>query len=333
MAELTVRFDLTFGTRSLRCLMAAAMLFSVASEVASESVTLTTYYPAPSGVYTQMIVTGNTYLARDTATNNGKVAIGIGAINPLLDDLLSIAGNSGNISIGKNYPGWNGLWLNGLGAGTSASDQANYNLLSGQGAPDLFINRPAGYAIYFREGNVNQIFIAPGGSVGIGTVGPVAPLDVVAAGATGGYIHVAGNSAPGTLTQGAYLSWNGWSGGLGETDFINNKGGGGGGFAFLNNGFSTGLANQQMYIDPIAGSLTTTQGCAPTSIPNVAGVTSGLCPGQYVATVSGLYATQMTLPFSNYATSGDPGEGISADTGENTIDYLCCPCPASGCNL
>lgn len=72
MAELNVRFDLSFGTRSLRCIMAACMIFSVATEVASESVTLTTYYPAPSGVYTQMITTGNTYLDRDSL---GKVGI------------------------------------------------------------------------------------------------------------------------------------------------------------------------------------------------------------------------------------------------------------------
>ncbi|MBI4061557.1 MAG: hypothetical protein HY403_09015 [Elusimicrobia bacterium] len=36
-----------------------------AAPLASESVTLTTYYPAPSGVYQQMITTGATYLARD----------------------------------------------------------------------------------------------------------------------------------------------------------------------------------------------------------------------------------------------------------------------------
>ena len=65
MAELTVRFDLSFGVRSLRCLLIAGMIFSAATEVASESVTLTTYYPAPSGVYVQMITTGNTFLARD----------------------------------------------------------------------------------------------------------------------------------------------------------------------------------------------------------------------------------------------------------------------------
>lgn len=37
----------------------------MAMELSSESVTLTTYYPAPSGVYQQMITTGKTHLARD----------------------------------------------------------------------------------------------------------------------------------------------------------------------------------------------------------------------------------------------------------------------------
>lgn len=72
MAELVVRFDVRFGGRAARGLMAAAMFFAAVPELASESVTLTTYYPAPSGVYAQMITTGNTYLARD----GGAVRIG-----------------------------------------------------------------------------------------------------------------------------------------------------------------------------------------------------------------------------------------------------------------
>lgn len=72
MAELVVRFDVRFGSRAARGLMAAVMFFAAVPELASESVTLTTYYPAPSGVYAQMITTGNTYLARD----GGAVRIG-----------------------------------------------------------------------------------------------------------------------------------------------------------------------------------------------------------------------------------------------------------------
>ena len=65
MAEIVIRLDLRVGEgvrKSGRLLLAGALLFSLAPELASESVTLTTYYPAPSGVYTTMITTNNTYL-------------------------------------------------------------------------------------------------------------------------------------------------------------------------------------------------------------------------------------------------------------------------------
>jgi hypothetical protein len=68
------------------------------------------------------------------------------------------------------------------------------------------------------------------GNVGIGTVSPVAPLDV------SGYLRVSGNTSPATGPQGAYLGWNALTGGTGETDFINSKGGGSGGFAFMQAG-------------------------------------------------------------------------------------------------
>lgn len=49
----------------------------------------------------------------------------------------------------------------------------------------------------------------------------------------GTLVRVGGTTSPNIPTQGAYLSWNALSGGLGETDFINQRGGGGGGFAFF----------------------------------------------------------------------------------------------------
>jgi hypothetical protein len=72
MADISIHFDLRVGRRSTRWLMAAVMVLAAAPEVASESVTLSTYYPAPSGVYTNMITTGQTLLARD----GGNVGIG-----------------------------------------------------------------------------------------------------------------------------------------------------------------------------------------------------------------------------------------------------------------
>jgi hypothetical protein len=79
-----------------------------------------------------------------------------------------------------------------------------------------------------------------GGKVGIGTTNPVAPLDIGAP----GYLHVGGTVSPTVAAQGAYLSWN-VTGGVGETDFINNQGGGSGGFYFLK---SNALTSPLMFI-------------------------------------------------------------------------------------
>ncbi len=53
---------------------------------------------------------------------------------------------------------------------------------------------------------------------------------------SGGYssIFPIGSNPSSAGTQGAWIGWNALTGGTGETDFINNKGGGTGGFAFMN---------------------------------------------------------------------------------------------------
>ncbi|MBI5211142.1 MAG: hypothetical protein HY927_14315 [Elusimicrobia bacterium] len=45
-------------------------------ELGSESVSLTTYYPAPSGIYARMVTTGATFMARTAGDVNSYVAIG-----------------------------------------------------------------------------------------------------------------------------------------------------------------------------------------------------------------------------------------------------------------
>ncbi len=85
MSEIILRFDIRCTRRAIQGTLAAAMVLAAAAELGSEAVTLTTYYPAPSGVYTQMITTGNAFLARD----GGKV--GIGTSSPAAK--LDVAGN------------------------------------------------------------------------------------------------------------------------------------------------------------------------------------------------------------------------------------------------
>ena len=87
MAGLNVHLDLNLGTRGLRGVLVVAMLLAAAPELCSETETLTTYYPSPSGVYTQMITTGNTYLARDGGNSS---RVGVGTTNPAAK--LDVAG-------------------------------------------------------------------------------------------------------------------------------------------------------------------------------------------------------------------------------------------------
>ncbi len=72
---------ISFQPHVARLLAVAAIALAVAPELDSESVTLSTYYPAPSGVYTRMITTSDTYLARD----GGNVGIGTAQPSAKLD--------------------------------------------------------------------------------------------------------------------------------------------------------------------------------------------------------------------------------------------------------
>jgi len=66
--------------------------------------------------------------------------------------------------------GYVGIGFNGL------SGCNNYSMI-GNGM-DTFLNRPAGGAMHFREGNAEQVTIVKGGQVGIGTQSPSAQLEV-----------------------------------------------------------------------------------------------------------------------------------------------------------
>jgi prepilin-type N-terminal cleavage/methylation domain-containing protein len=136
----------------------------------------------------------------NTATGN----VGIGVTNP--PSRLTVLGNGtgiaqlGVVGCGGNYAGM------ALGQ-TVAATCANYNILSSPTDPNLYINRPTGASIRFRENNTDQMAIDSGGNVGIGTGGPWSRLHVLNSATAGNTTPQAGTTQ--TIQSGTnnYLSF------------------------------------------------------------------------------------------------------------------------------
>ena len=145
--------------------LAALIVLIIAAfpiELGSESLTLQTYYPSPLGIYTNLTSTGQTLLARD----GGQV--GVGLSNP--DTELTVLGNgTGRARIGAACGGnYTGIGFNGA---LPAGSCGNYNMLSSPSDQNLYLNRPSGYDINFREnnnGSPSQMTLKTGGDVYMG---------------------------------------------------------------------------------------------------------------------------------------------------------------------
>ena len=97
-----------------------------------------------------------------------SVNVGIGTTSPTAK--LHVHDNNADIrfSVGLDCGSiFGAITFDNASSGPSCS---NYSLL-GDGT-NTFINRPTGGSLLFREGNVDQMIITPGGSVGIGTINP-----------------------------------------------------------------------------------------------------------------------------------------------------------------
>jgi hypothetical protein len=145
----------------------------------------------------RLIVKQDTYLA----TTGGSVGIGTTAPKAR----LSITGDgAGTANIGGGFCGadWTGISLNG-----QVGNCGVYNVLSSPSNPELLLNRPAGHGIRFRENNVDQVYIAPGGNLGLGATS--APVELTL---NGPAASIAGPHIEAIASQDAYpvfqaLNW------------------------------------------------------------------------------------------------------------------------------
>jgi hypothetical protein len=124
--------------------------------------------------------------------NSGNV--GIGTTSPA-NKLTVIGDGTGLAQIGTTGCGGNYVGVT-LSLTAAPGGCTNYTFASSPNDQTLYINRPSGNAIRFRENNAytpDQLIIASGGNVGIGTSAPTSKLDVNGDTNVTGNINVSGN--------------------------------------------------------------------------------------------------------------------------------------------
>jgi Phage Tail Collar Domain len=163
----------------------------------------------------------------------------------------------------------------------------------------------------------DALTISANGEVAVDKLRVQNSLSVAGRVQVGEVLHVPGGTNPTVASQGAYLGWNA-SGGVGETDFINNRGLGSGGFSFANTPpsgtprttlmFISGAGNVDVAGTVKAASLETNSGISLAAVQNAlvpigtiiayggdignAGVVSALRSQGWLPCDGGAYSTQ-----------------------------------------
>jgi hypothetical protein len=320
--RIRLRIKVTPGL--FRAVLAASLLSGLARELSSETVTLSTYYPAPSGVYTQLITTGNGYFSRDgtTKTQIGSSASGSGGANRLnilspdntANDIVEVMPQNLSQGVGIQYNriqeigtnGNNSLYLDAQNTGNIIFGNANSseNIGFGTASP------PTGPTRWFSFPPLND---GRNTTDGITWYAP-------SAGTYGIYRTAGAWNAPNY--QQLRFSW--------DTGLI------------LDGGSAYGLSGT--LIQPNGGNVGIGVGLnKASSLLQVGG------PGQMVGVMGAYhacsavgtvnascgvntYATTMSGMIAKYIALEQPilqALGTAASTVQPT--FFCCPCPASGC--
>jgi len=223
MKPLNIRFDIKVSARALRLALAGVMLCLAPIDLSSESVTLATYFPAPSGVYTNMITTGGTRLARD----GGSAAIGDNITDaatcvpqPACAARLKVM--NGYVGIGTTSPVAALEVVGGAGSvATSVNLRVNGRMWTQSGvyvdAPGtLLLGMKSASEVGIQTGGNWRMSVDNTGKVGIGAASPLETLDVAGtivvrgcAGIGETFYNTAGNCSGGRwcCPAGTYATW------------------------------------------------------------------------------------------------------------------------------
>ncbi len=206
MAE--IRVELRIGPTGVRLGLVALLLAAHAPDINPESVTLTTYYPSPSGVYFQMTTTESAYLA----TTGGNVGVGTTAPGSKLHVL-----GGGGISVTGSTSAFRAY-----GVGDPAAANTEFLQMHHTGTVGQIEVAAAGSGacrnLTFTLGGAERMRVMGGGSgaacsappatvgfVGIGVSNPTAQLQVGTLGSAGGIVklgQMAGSCTPTQSTTG-----------------------------------------------------------------------------------------------------------------------------------
>lgn len=153
-------------------------VFLYSSLIDSETLTITTYYPAPYGGYVRLLTTDVTVLARDGG------AVGIGTASPGMKlDVSGYVRASGEVigTLGSGYGQFRAIAGNyGVMLRNDSSD--TYLLLTNSGNPYGGWNTLRPFYINNNSGDVHlgadAIYVRHGGNVGVGTTSPLSRLHV-----------------------------------------------------------------------------------------------------------------------------------------------------------
>lgn len=159
----TIQFKLT--RNKVLVMLAAFFLCWHPRSLGSETLTLTTYYPAPYGGYSNLLTTGRTLLARDpTSTTSDSNFVGVGTNNPLVK--LHVNAISGVSEIARfSATGTNNNYIRVDSGEYVGNTRVELYANTGSGAVGSYSNKP----FYLRTNNQEKVGIDTSGWVAIGS--------------------------------------------------------------------------------------------------------------------------------------------------------------------